>query len=430
MKGFIGRFKSCWTKIKEYCQTNKAILFLICGYEECKTFVLNNVTFLSFFFALLCVGLACLLKPDFSTQDCDLIGKCDKGIDSLKEYSEIVRNFLVALAAIFALPFAVWRNITSDKTAKTAQKSQDNETYAKSVEQLASKYESVRLGAVLTFKEIVKNSNDASLIQKTCDMLYCFMEEHSRQGMKILSNVTEFIDYNTLYNKSEKDHDEYLEQEYSKAYKATHKYYSQFYEILVVLALVKMKKIQVIKLPQSMKDICLVKVPWHNKNLFFFQLHQANLQNANLSKAILANVNLSSANLYKANLYKTKVYNQGVLESGDSNLQSHVCLNNAYLSESYISKISLKNSCLMNADLEGAVLESVDLTSCTLNSANLVNTDLERVNSSMERLEKTNFQHARYNTRQFIDEHTRGWEPTKFPEGFDPKAHGMIDVCD
>ena len=68
---------------------------------------------------------------------------------------------------------------------------------------------------------------------------------------------------------------------------------------------------------------------------------------------------------------------------------------------------------LYGADLAGALLEGADLAHANLADANLADANLNHAN-----LRNANLHNAKYNT------------DTKWPEGFDPQAHGAILVVE
>ena len=86
--------------------------------------------------------------------------------------SATIRNLGLVLAAIIALPLAIWRGIVADKQASaaqrqaetgleqtdTAQRSLLNERYQRGAEMLGSDVLSVRLGGIYALERLAKES--------------------------------------------------------------------------------------------------------------------------------------------------------------------------------------------------------------------------------------------------------------------------------
>lgn len=127
------------------------------------------------------------------------------------------------------------------------------------------------------------------------------------------------------------------------------------------------------------------------------------LEGVNLSKANLCSVNLTRAFLQGTNLTEAKL--SGADLTGAD-------LWGANLTEANLTEADLTRAKLGDANLQEANLWGADLTEAKLTEA-----DLEEVNLTG----------AMYNTQE-IDFYGYFIPPTKFPEGFDPVAAGMIDV--
>ena len=148
---------------------------------------------------------------------------------------------------------------------------------------------------------------------------------------------------------------------------------------------------------ENISDICLIGAylpgaRLSEADLNGADLYGANLQGAVLQKAILGGTNLNNANLQGA-------YLQGAyLQQAD--------LNGADLRGSKLQRTGLQG-----VDLSGALLDEADLSGANLSSANLCQADLELADLRGIKLEGTI-----YNNK------------TVWPDGFDPKAAGAINV--
>ena len=67
-----------------------------------------------------------------------------------------VRNVGLIIAALTALPLAIWRGLVAEKQADAAQKSLRNERYQKGAEMLGSEVLSVRLGGIYALQRLAK----------------------------------------------------------------------------------------------------------------------------------------------------------------------------------------------------------------------------------------------------------------------------------
>src|SRR5258708_6273577 len=150
----------------------------------------------------------------------------------------------------------------------------------------------------------------------------------------------------------------------------------------------------------NLSNVYLQGVDFHSIDLNYAKLSGANLGEANLSGADLGRAFLSKAYLNEANLSE------------------------ANLSGAYLSKAELSKAYLSEANLYGAKLQGADLSEADLYGVNLQGADLSKAD-----LSKANLSEAKYNTKVIhrpLELFTMG--PTRWPQGFDPKAAGAICV--
>ena len=67
-----------------------------------------------------------------------------------------IRNLVLVMAAIAALPLAIWRSKVAERQAETAQRGLLNERYQKGGEMLGSKELSVRLGGIYALARLAR----------------------------------------------------------------------------------------------------------------------------------------------------------------------------------------------------------------------------------------------------------------------------------
>ena len=102
---------------------------------------------------------------------------------------------------------------------------------------------------------------------------------------------------------------------------------------------------------------------------------------------------------------------------------SHLDFSSQGLWSASLFNANLSYSNFDNADLTSALLENADLRNASLYSADLSNANLTGANLTGANLTGANLTGAKYTTG-YDDEDLN----TKFPKGFEPKAHGMIQV--
>lgn len=102
------------------------------------------------------------------------------------------------------------------------------------------------------------------------------------------------------------------------------------------------------------------------------------------------------------------------------------------LEKAYLAKVKLPGASLVEANLKGAILWEADLQGAKLDEANLQGVKLGAANLQRAKLDEANLQGALY-----TDENTSKDVcldityppvypcPTRFPDGFDPRASGM-----
>ena len=101
--------------------------------------------------------------------------------------SEIIRNYLLAGAALVGLAVAIWRAIAADRQSRAqrdqvrqARREHVAETFGTAVANLDNEKLHVRLGAIYTLREIVESYPDLS--RPTVDLLTSYLAQVDYQN--------------------------------------------------------------------------------------------------------------------------------------------------------------------------------------------------------------------------------------------------------
>ena len=226
-----------------------------------------------------------------------------------------IRNLVLVLAAIAALPLAIWRSKVAERQADTAQRGQLDERYQKGAEMLGSGVLSVRLGAIDALSDLA-------------------FEHPEDYHMKVMSLLCAFARHPGR-NKEGNDSVRVLE------------------DIQGVMIAIHARSATQIEIEKQGDYI--LNLPQTNLNYLF--LRGANLARANLIEADLHRANLGEADLNHAHLDGA---NLGGADLGRANLRRVMALG-----------VRLNQVNLDGADLDGADLAGADP------QANLTGTNLK-----------------------------------------------------
>ncbi len=156
-------------------------------------------------------------------------------------------------------------------------------------------------------------------------------------------------------------------------------------------------------------------------------LTRAALWGGNLTRARLDNADLTDANLVGATLKRVVLTNANLTDAdlADANLVG-ATLAGANLTRARLDNADLTDAFLAEANLTGANLEDANLTNAELWGANLTRVDLGGVNLTHARLFGANLTYANLKNTNLV--HVYCNNATQWPEDFDPKAAGAINV--
>ena len=242
-----------------------------------------------------------------------------------------IRNLVLVIAAIAALPLAIWRSKVAERQAneaqhqsriaqqqaETAQRSLLNERYQKGAEMLGSKVLSVRLGGIYALARLAR-------------------EHPGDYHAQIMSLLCAFVRNPTEDNV----HDTKLREDVQEVMKA-----------------VCTRSDAQIKIEEELE---------YKLDLSDAVLKGADLQQAHLAGAILKSADLNGANLEDVNL------NGATLEGA--------ILEAAQLALADLTGANLESACLKAAYLGCAVLVHADLNFADLTKAHLHGANLSRAN--------------------------------------------------
>ena len=92
-----------------------------------------------------------------------------------------IRNLVLVMAAIAALPLAIWRSKVAERQAETAQRGLLNERYQKGAEMLGSGSLAVRLGGVYALAGLAREHPE-DYHMKIVSLLCAFVRNPTRAG--------------------------------------------------------------------------------------------------------------------------------------------------------------------------------------------------------------------------------------------------------
>ena len=259
--------------------------------------------------------------------------------------SATLRNVGLVIAAVVALPLAIWRSRVAERQADTAQLGLQNERYQKGAEMLGNNVLSVRLGGVYALQRLAEEHPDQYHIQ-TMKLLCAFARHPTRvedEERELLDNDTEGA------ADTKEDHG------------GVRRLRPDVEAVMEAIATRGEARIKLERTGNYVPKLSYADL----RNLWLFEggLSGVQLVRANLSGAFLHKIDFSGASLFEANLSGARI--NGANFSDASLLGA--CLSSveakfADFSNVYFLKVSLAQSDLSGADLTGAEFEIADLT--------------------------------------------------------------------
>ncbi|HKO47085.1 MAG TPA: pentapeptide repeat-containing protein [Polyangiaceae bacterium] len=165
------------------------------------------------------------------------------------------------------------------------------------------------------------------------------------------------------------------------------------------------------QLAPQVRAAAAVRVKWlagqGRADLVGAQLDDAALDDAYFFSANFTNASLKAAKLSGVNFFAATLINAD--------------LSDAELVDADLRGVNAIGANLMRADLTRAILFGADLSDARLDGANLQAARLQGANLITAQLVGADLRGALFSTQQ------GGGYPTRFPQGFQPKQHGMIE---
>ena len=228
-----------------------------------------------------------------------------------------IRNLILVIAAIAALPLAIWRSKVAEHQSETAQRGLLNERYQKGVDKLGSEKLFDRVSGIYALK-LLARENPRDYHVQIMGLLCAFLRHTARKS----GEVAESINDNASTQLSGSNSDQV-------------KVGVDVQEAVIVVCHRSDVQIEIEKIVEFRLN--LIGADLSVTNLAGANLVGADLWGVNLTRSFLLGADLSGANLISANLTSAK---------------------------------------LMRANLTGAYLLSVNLTGAYLGSANLTGAEI------------------------------------------------------
>ncbi len=238
--------------------------------------------------------------------------------------SSVIRNLVLAVAAVIALPLAIWRSIVAERQADTAQQALLNDRYQKGAEMLGDGVLSVRLGGIYALLHLAENYPKQYHIQ-VIKLLCAFVRNPPKEELPLTAS-------------------------------------SLREDVQAVMTAIGGRREAELGYEKTAGDFQL--------DLRGADLRGANLRGANLYRTMLANANLSgeNTNLFGAILVNANLFGANLSSAGlvSARLMSAILVNaklpGAKLMGANLSVALLTGADLSGADLVGACLKGADLS--------------------------------------------------------------------
>ena len=273
-------------------------------------------------------------------------------LSNVESWSAIIRNFGLVIAAVIALPLAIWRSIVAARQATTAQLGLLNERCQKGADMLASEKLTVRLGGIYTLAWLAREYPGD--YHTPIMSLFCVFVRHaSRKAGEVAEsikgdNLTQILESDGGLDEEVIDRPGEDVQEAMRA--------------ICNRSEAQIEIEQVAKLRSNLVGANLSGADLQGANL-----QGANLRNANLSGAQLWNANLSGANLLNANLRNANLAGADLQGANLWNTDlSGAELEEANLEDANLKDADVSGAHLWNANLSGAILQDADVSGAEL----------------------------------------------------------------
>ena len=269
--------------------------------------------------------------------------------------SSVIRNLVLAVAAVVGLPLAIWRSMVAERQADTAQQGLLNERYQKGAEMLGDEVLAVRLGGIYALLRLAESHPRQYYIQ-VIELLCAFARSPTEKLPLTASSLQEDVQaiMTAIGGRSE------AELGYEKA--------AGNFQLDLRGADLRGANLRGANLYRTM--LANANLSGENTNLFGATLISANLFGANLSSAGLVSARLIGAILVNAKLPGAELM--------DANLSV------ALLTGADLSGADLVGACLKGADLSGAKIGATRTSSGEVVFSRLTQAQLDKARADPE----------------------------------------------
>ena len=289
--------------------------------------------------------------------------------------SAIVRNIVLIIATVVALPLALWRLVVADRQSKTARLSLLNERFRQGAEMLVGSQLVERLGGITILEQLAKESVEAHHIQivELFSMLIRNPPEYKEEDVDTRNekSVSESplnqvpalrADLQSiiwaLENRSNEGKVIEKQQKFTLDFSGAKLAHAKFY-----------------------------KGDWSSTQLNSADLSDVLIENCDMKEASLLDACLDGLKLIESNLSEARLFRAELRKAE---------LNVVDLSEANLNNCNLQDALLYTVDLTGASLHSADLSGAEIVNVNFLDADLTGIDFSGAKLTNvknlTNFQ--------------------------------------
>ena len=294
---------------------------------------------------MLVLATACMLALIFH----ETIGEWIIWLVKNESNNAIVRNIVLIIATVVALPLALWRLVVADRQSKTARLSLLNERFRQGAEMLVGSQLVERLGGITILEQLAKESVEAHHIQivELFSMLIRNPPEYKEEDvdMRNEKSVSKSPRSQVPALRTDLQSIIYALENRSDEGKTTEKQQNFTLDF---------RGAQLTRAKFSKGD-------WSSTRLNSADLSNASILNCVMKGALLPDACLFGANFIESNLSEARLF-RGDLRKA----------------ELYVVDLSKAN--LNNCNLHGALLYTVDLTGASLHNANLSDAEIVNVN--------------------------------------------------
>ena len=225
---------------------------------------------------------------------------CWRWLNDGESGSTTIRNLGLVIAAIVALPLAIWRSIVAERQAKTAQRGLLNERYQKGAEMLDSQVLAVRLGGIYALARLARE-HPGDYHTQIMSLLCAFVRHPAGEPVEVAEpinsrSLTPTAEFNRGWHRAGNDLPLRVREDVQAIMTAVRERSEAQIEIE------KEGEHRMNLSGANLNDAKLWEVKLNRANLDRVDLTGADLLDAKLKRVNLVEANLEGANLDGANL--------------------------------------------------------------------------------------------------------------------------------